>query len=358
MTSVNALRINRDTGILLCDEASYWNEEWMILYTPDKIQSVVKQDLIDRYRLAFFVGMSGSTMMGDRVMDGMTQHIQRLFDERNLTVTNRLPRKITIEQLAWDAFEVLKQVKVEYVNDYLISRFGFTTAELIAGKYERNGKTISIEDDEVKKEALRFVTGDDQPQEIGYVFRNTLFLAGYTPDEGFRIYFMNTMNSICEDAAEIFVNGGSGTDTNELVYTDFAMHVPLVDRREGIDLLDGTIAAFQGVTTAFRITAGVAPYPNFTHIDGNSKTLVRKIFDKRTQLVAEIIASFNRGLIERAAVRELVDLVLFKDLPFEKADKLFWERVKDKRETQLFLRGYALERPIQPHSAPMPNAVK
>jgi len=358
MTSINALRINRDEGILLCDEASYWNDEWMIIYTPDKIQNVVNQDLMDRYKLAIFVGMSGSTMMGDRIMDGMTQRIRKMFSRSTSPIGNRPHPLASVEHLAFQAFEIMTEVKNEYVNDFLMTRFGFNTPELVAGSYQRNGKTIAIDDEEVKKEALRFVTGEGQPAEIGYVFRNTLFIAGYSPAEGFRIFFMNSINSVCEDAAEIFVNGGSGTDTNELVYTDFAMHIPLADRREGIDRIDGTIAAFQGVTTAFRITAGVAPYPNFIHVDGNSKELVRKIFDKRTQLVAEIVTSKNRGLIDQQSTRELVDQILFKNMPFEKANKLFFERVHDKRETELFLRGYSLDKPIVPHSAPMPHAMK
>lgn len=358
MTSVNALRINRDTGILVCDEASYWNEEWMILYTPDKIQSVINMDVVDRYRLAFFVGMSGSTMMGEPIMDRLNQYILNNLPNNVRSYSDNTKLPFGVEELALAAFDIMKDIKADYINDFLMSRYGFSTPELVAGKYERNGKTINIEDEDVQKEAMKCVIGQGHPAEIGYVFRNTLFVAGYSPVEGFRIFFMNTINSVCEEVSEIFVNGGSGTDTNELVYTDFTNRIPIVDRRDGIDIIEGTITAFKAVSTAFRITAGVAPYPNFIHLDGNSKSMVRKIFDHRTQLVAEIVACENRGLLDHQTTRSLIENILFKNMSFFEANKLFLSKVVDKRETELFLRGYSIDRKIKPHPAPMPSSVK
>ncbi|MFC1852157.1 hypothetical protein ACFL27_18335 [candidate division CSSED10-310 bacterium] len=358
MTSVNAMRINNDTGILLCDEASYWNEEWMILYTPDKIQGVVGYDLIEQYRLALFIGMSGSSMMGERVMDGLTNRITKLYEQAVSRLGHPPKQFVTLEKLAWEAYNVASEVKAEYIDDFLISHFGFKTADLVAGHYKKDGKTIAIDDEDIQNEALKFVTFKGQPAEVGYIYKNTLFIAGYSPADGFKMYFLSTTTPVCEEVSEIYVTGGSGTDTTDLVYSDFAAQNQLRERREGLDLIDATIAAFSGLGTAFRLTAGVAPYPNFIYIDGQSEQLVQKTFDHRSQFISEVVIAGNNDLIPRATVRELVDKVLFKDLSFHEANQIFMARARNKRDLELFLRGYYLDRPTPPHTAPMLSSLK
>jgi len=357
MTSINAIRINNDTGILLCDEASYWNEEWMIIYTPDKIQSVMNSDLLERHRTALFIGMAGSSLMGEHVMDGMTQLINSYEEKLNRApaMANKL---LSLKHLAQQAFSIATSVKATFLNDFFVSQFGFSIPELITGSYERSGKKIDIKDEDIQKEALKYLTFEGQPADVSHIFKNTLLLAGYSPSEGFRMYFMSTSTPVCEEVAELYVTGGSGTDTTDLVYSQYAAQVPVSCRREGVDIIDATITAFSGLGAAFRLTAGVAPYPNFIVVDGSSPKIFRKVFDCRSQLVSEAVAAFKAGLLTRKAVREIVQEMLFKDSPFPKGQEMLFKKARNRRELDLFLRGFYFGNKYIPHSAPEPGSVK
>lgn len=344
MTSINMISLDNNRAVLLCDEASYWNEEWMILYTPDKIQSVLDSRLLERHRTVFFIGMAGSSFMGERVMDGLYQWSRKLVHSQEKYQSILPPGKDFTRQCAFKAFELACDVKQESMNDFLLSRFGFNYTELLAGSYTRNGKTISIEDEAIQKEVLALVTFQNESPEVAHLFKNTLCLAGFNPQEGMKLYFISLATPVCEEVAEIYITGGSGTDTTDLVYSHFAQYVPLLTRRDGLDPVEAAITAFSGLTTAFTLTAGVAPYPNYIFIDGTSEEVMTKIFDNRSKLVSEAVLAHHRGLLSPQHLRVLVRKVLFEAFPFGEANEYLMENARDRRELELFLRGYYIDR--------------
>lgn len=357
MTSINAIRLDRQRGILLCDEASYWNEEWMILYTPDKIQSIIGRDILERTRTTLYLGMSGSSMMGEPIINLLHERVEQRFGDISTRQLNR-NRKPLIETLAHEAFSVACEVKARYIDDFLHNRYGFTSHELIAGSYQRDGRKIAIDDEEIQKEARAFMTYSEQSPEVASIFKNTLFLAGYSPTEGFRLFFMTTLDPVLEEVAEIYVNGGSGTDTTDLVYSAFAASQTVAQRRQGIDPVDATITAFSGLLTACRLSGGVAPYPNFIMIDGTSDCIDRRIFDHRSQLVLEAVTAHHRGLLSKAALRKLVQGMLFDSRSFRWGNDFLQANVTDSQLLARFLRGYYVAPGWLPHIAPVARIIR
>ncbi len=79
MTSINALRLDRHSGLMLCDEARYWNPEWMIFYTPEKIRRIIADKLTHATRTVMFMGQTGTSSIGDEWIMEVTRTFTRSY---------------------------------------------------------------------------------------------------------------------------------------------------------------------------------------------------------------------------------------------------------------------------------------
>ena len=77
MTSINAMRLNQQEGLMVCDEARYWNPEWMIFYTPEKIRSVVANEVQSERQVVAFMGQTGTSSIGDEWLSEIKRAITR-----------------------------------------------------------------------------------------------------------------------------------------------------------------------------------------------------------------------------------------------------------------------------------------
>ena len=67
MTTINALKINHNLGVMMCDEQRHWNPERMKIYAADKIRPVVPPEITERYRTAAAYGNTGTSSIGDEL---------------------------------------------------------------------------------------------------------------------------------------------------------------------------------------------------------------------------------------------------------------------------------------------------
>ncbi|MHC5038285.1 MAG: hypothetical protein ACYTHM_13300, partial [Planctomycetota bacterium] len=213
MTSINAMRLNFHAGLMVCDEARYWNPEWMIFYTPEKVRSVVRPDISQEQDTYFFLGTTGTSSVGDEIIDRVEKAISSRYDAAK-KAEGRVPESfLGTREIADLAFEVVTEIKRTHVDDFLKGRFGFTTEDLVRGSYRKgSGESVATEESKVVEEALKFVTFEGMPEEVRGIFGDSQVLAGYDPRDGFRIYYQTERMPVCEDVHEIFLAQGSGRD--------------------------------------------------------------------------------------------------------------------------------------------------
>jgi hypothetical protein len=347
MTSVNAMRLNFHSGLCICDEARYWNPEWMIFHTPEKIRSVVCEELTREQGIVLFMGQTGTSSIGDEFIDSVEKEITALYQAEKKKQGKAPERFRTVEDLARVAFEVITRIKRRHVDDMLLGRYDFDAFDLMRGFYEREGVRKDISDEDIAAKALKYITFEGNPDDVKGIFGNSQILAGYDPETGFRIFYMTERMPICEEVREIFLAQGSGRDTCDLVFTHFANTRTVRERRGEVDRLDGLIAMLQGLNNAFRLTAGVEGYPKIIYFDAkNTANRLLEISDGRSKLAGEMVSAAMEGFVPWKDARKLVDRVIFQGEPVAAVNADFFGTAPDARALALFLRGYAVSSPL------------
>lgn len=346
MTSINAMRLNYHQGLLVCDEARYWNPEWMIFYTPEKIRSVVTPVIQSDLNLVAFMGQTGTSSIGDEWLMEIKRAISHHYgDYLQKSASNLSQMKVNLESLAQLAFEEITRIKREHIDDFLRSKFGFDSLATISGSYrDKDGNEITIADKDMIKNAVKYMTFDGAPDEVKGIFGNSQIFAGYKPDEGFRIFYMTERWPVCEEVQEIFIAQGSGRDTCDLVYSRFADDLSLDARRHSMEINRSAalITLLRGVNTAMSQTAGVGGYPKVIWIDGTRAQTewVTEISDRRSHLAAEIVAAIDYRLLSPETGRILIDDLIFQNHDFYSVNVRFWSESDNPKGLSRFLRGY------------------
>ncbi|HPQ40981.1 MAG TPA: hypothetical protein PLV45_11470 [bacterium] len=105
MTSINALRLDHHSGLLICDEARYWNPEWMIFYTPEKIRRIVNENITKARRSVMFMGQTGTSSIGDEWIAEITRTITSEYEKALESNEGRVDALVRMPALARLAFK-------------------------------------------------------------------------------------------------------------------------------------------------------------------------------------------------------------------------------------------------------------
>ncbi len=346
MTSINALRLDRDSGLLVCDEARYWNPEWMIFYTPEKIRSIIREDITRNQGIVLFMGQTGTSSIGDEWIQESRREIAGRYDAFLQQQGNTSDKKFMhLKELADLVFEVITRIKHTHVDDFLKGKFGFSGAELISGKYSRGGADITVSDEELVSDVIKYMTFKGSPEEVKGIYGNSQILAGYHPDEGFRIFYMTEKWPICEEVQEFFTAQGSGRDTTDIVFSRFAdtRSLRMRKHRDPIPRAEALFVMLQGLNTACNQTAGVGGYPKIIYINGKQPDpgqWITEICDHRSRLAAEITAAATENMISKETAIQLLERLIFKGEPFGEINQALFRAVGDPLDLFRFLRGW------------------
>jgi len=344
MTSINALRLSHDSGLLVCDEARYWNPEWVIILTPEKIRTLIEPEITRATGIVMYIGSTGTSSYGDEIMESIKQEISRLFHEAR-TNGKPVPEEITtIDNIVKLAFRVVQQLHHTHVDDFLRGRYGFNGKELLQGAKEHNGQSMTIENEEIIKEASKMMSFENNPAELSGLLNNAQVIAGYGPADGFRIFFMEERSSVLEEVSDIYLAEGSGTITCDLALSALAAARSTRDRRLNIDRVEGLMTMLEGLDEGNRLVAGIKGYPKIIYVDGsqaNPDETYLEISDCRSQLAWEITKATAKGLLSGQKGYDLIDQLIFRKVPFSGVMKQFDAEDRDKTISH-FLRGYRL----------------
>ncbi len=345
MTSINVMRLSENSGLLVCDEARYWNPEWMIFYTPEKIRCITDSQIQKEQKIVMFMGQTGSSSVGDEWIEETRRRISQEYALLK-SKSGKIPAKFkSLSELAELTFDNITQIKHAHINDFIQGKFGFTQDTVVTGKYLNKDQEISISDSRLLENARNYMDFTGTPEEVKGIFGNSQILAGYTPEEGFKIFYMTERWPVCEEVHEMFLAQGSGRDTCDLEFARYADTRTLKQRRLKAfnDPAEGLMTLLSGLNRAMNLTAGIGGYPKIIYVNGEAESSdkwVKEICDRRSRLAAEIVASSDEGLIEFETARNLVESLIFADAPFERINKTFFNATRRPEQLFRFLRGY------------------
>jgi hypothetical protein len=343
MTSINAMRFDHYSGVLMCDEARCWNPEMMKILTPEKMRCVIRPDIQKETGVVAVQGNTGTSTIGDEFMEEVKLRIGEEYDKDCKKAGKKLASFRKMEDLAHFAFEVISGIKRRHIDEGLVGKFGFTGAEFINGSYKKDDKTVEIKDKEVATAAYRQMTWEGRGEDVQGVFLNSQVFAGYDPETGFRAFLLSEIIPVCEAIQECFLAEGSGLDVCDLVWSNNASMRSVPERRGAIDRVEGLVTMLEGLNSAFRVSAGVTGYPKIMYVNGREKdhmARLKEICDWRSKLASEAVFAEMYGFISRETAMKLVEAVIYKDKPFEEVNEALWSAATDRKKMLRFFRGY------------------
>lgn len=343
MTSINAVKFNQYHGVLICDEQRGWNEENLKVYAVEKIKRAVPIKIQQRYRLAACYGNTGTSSIGDELRWLIPKRLGEEL-QRRVEKLGKYPEVfMTIEELAYFAFNIQCQMKHRRVDETLVGKFGFTTSDFIRGSYEKEGKKYEIKEDTVIRAADEHITWKSRGEDGKAVHLNAGIIAGFEPKEGFRIFHLSLFEHICEPVQELYLSDGSGRDMCAPYFTEYFNAKSIPERRGDIDPVEGLITAISAVNKAVLHNVGVGGYFNIILIDGripDNEKIMWQIADHRSKLASNIVSAYNAGFISTEVARKAIEDIFYQQKPFSEVYQFFFNNTKDKKELSRFLRGY------------------
>jgi hypothetical protein len=342
MTSINAVRFDENSGILICDEQRSWNDEKLKIFSSDKIKPVTPERVQKEQGVAVCYGNTGTSSVGDELKFTIKKRIGQEY-EKLIEKLDEVPTHFkTVEELAHLAFETQIQMKREHIDETITGRYGFNTNDFIAGFYQKDSDKIEIKDKDLINSIHDSLHWKDRVGEMTPIFLNAGIFAGYEPKEGFRIFSLSLIEFSCEPVQEIFVADGSGKDQCSVVFAEYTSSKTLPERRGTIDRVEGLIAALKAVNKASWHNIGVGGYYNIIYIDGKKPNMEKlmEISDHRSKLAAEIVKAMTNHFINYSDAAHLIDELIYKGGTFEDMHEKFMGKVKDPKKVKKLLRGY------------------
>lgn len=347
MTSINALRLDFHSGLLLCDEARYWNPEWMIFYTPEKIRRIVNSRITKTQQSVMFMGQTGSSSIGDEWIHEITRAIDSGYEAALKTGKTDAEEFVRLRPLSRLAFQTITRIKHTHIDDFLQGKYGFKTHDLIRGYYFDPSKgKIQISDATQIKNAIKYMNFSSGPEEVKGIYGNSQVLAGYHPQDGFKMFYMTERWPVCEEVHEIFIAQGSGRDTCDLNFARFADTCRLTQRRSEtrIDRSKGLFELLKGLEQALKQTAGIGGYPKIIYINGHDTDpakWVSEISDCRSKLSLEMVSASLAGFIDEVQVEQLLEKLVFQNADFFAVHKEFFTSSNNASGMRRYLRCYS-----------------
>ena len=343
MTSINALRFNDYSGIMICDEQRSWNPEDMKIFVSDKIKPVIPQEIIDEMGLVAAYGNTGTSTIGDEIKFTISRRLHEEYKNLKEKNDGKIPEKFkTMEDLSDLVYSIITGMKHNHISQQMKGLYGFDCNDYVAGSYEKNGKKIELKDKEILEDCQKFMTWKGSIPDTKSVFMNAGVLAGYDDNTGFRIFQFSIWKMFKEEVDIAYAAGGSGSDMMQFYLSEFLAGKSPHERRGNIDPLEGALTMVKALNIACERNFGVGGYYNIILFNGKNPKNKRmiEINDHRARLASEIGMAHHNELISFDTARELTGKLLFEGCSFEEVNNLLFKNCKDEKELLHVLRGY------------------
>ena len=344
MTSINALRFDRYSGIIIGDESISTVAE-MRVNLGEKVRSFVPGQIVSSYGTVGVIGTTGTCSMGDTIQEQLEGRLARML-ESEIEKTGKKPdRFLNLEEMARLCFDLVIEVKNQRISEKIKGTYNFTVPQFVQGGYDLDGKRHPIEDKETVREVLEQMVWRNQNPEVNYIFMNAGLLAGYDDENGFQIFHFDLRDGYWHRVQNCYMAEGSGRHSVDPAVYGYAEKWLTDQRRGKVDPVEGSIALLHGVNTASEHEIGVGGYYNIIMVDGrckNNRKRMWEINDERSLLANHVVRGLDLGFISYKDAYDLIKGILFENTPFQEGYDKIWSVAREPEAFSRILRGYKI----------------
>ena len=343
MTVVNALIFDKNSGAMCCDEQTSIGEVRKML-SSDKIQKIVPSAVRKNCRLEAVYGGSGTTAIGDEIRRGIKRKIKNKYD--SLSGKNESDNGfITMDDIFRIAYDEMMKVKHLHINDIVKGYFNFETSDYVRGYYnDTDNQKIEINQKEIKDKVFNLMNWSNA-SEVDCIFLNSAIIAGFDNSGIFRICKLSMKTEmLLQTPVSIFETIGSGSDSAQIIFSDYIGSKTLDERRNHIDKTEGMIQLLRATNAAAKYNMGVGGYFNivlFDSLQDDPDKRFVELMNSNSRLASEVVFAYYNDFVKYENAYQLInELVFKKEKSFDEVNNLFFSMSSDKIKMQKFLRGY------------------
>ncbi len=344
MTSINALRFDNYSGIIIGDESISTVAD-MRVNLGEKVRSFVPPEIVKYYGTVGAIGTTGTCSMGDTLQEQLEGRLSRLL-EAEIEKTGKKPdRFMNLEEMARLCFDIVIEVKNQRLSEKIKGTYNFTVPEFVQGGYDKEGKHHPIEDKDTVREVLDQMVWRCQNSEVNHIFMNAGLLAGYDDESGFQIFHFDLRDGYWHRVQNCYMAEGSGRHSVDPAIYGFAEKWLTSQRRGQVDPVEGSIALIHGVNSASEHEIGVGGYYNIILVDGRREDYNNRLWeinDQRALLANHIVRGLDQGFISYGDTCRMIKGLLFEGASFEETYDQMWSVVRQPEVFSRILRGYKI----------------
>jgi len=346
MTVINAMIFDKHSGAMCCDEQTSIGEVRKMM-SSDKIQKIVPSKIRDNVKFEAVYGGTGTTAIGDEIRRGIKIRLSENFDKSVVRSKESTESFVSMNDLFQIAYEEMMKVKHRHIDDIVSGYFNFSTADYMQGYYKDfKDEKIEISQKDLKDKIFDLINWKNA-DEVDSIFLNAAIIAGFDSSGEFRICKLSMKTEMLLQIADsVFETVGSGSDSAQLIFSDYAGNKTLDERRNHIDRVEGMIQLLRATNAAAKYNMGVGGYFNIVLFDSSEDDPAKRlfeVFDSKAKLASEVVFAYYNKFIDYNTTYELIDELIFKrQKPFEEMNSRFINASTDKTKMLRFLRGYKM----------------
>ena len=346
MTVINAMIFDKHSGAMCCDEQTSIGEVRKMM-SSDKIQKIVPSKIRDNVKFEAVYGGTGTTAIGDEIRRGIKIRLSENFNKSLIRSKESAESFVSMNDLFQIAYEEMMKVKHRHIDDIVSGYFNFSTADYMQGYYKDfKDEKIEISQKDLKEKIFDLINWKNA-DEVDSIFLNAAIIAGFDSSGEFRICKLSMKTEMLLQIADsVFETVGSGSDSAQLIFSDYAGNKTLDERRNHIDRVEGMIQLLRATNAAAKYNMGVGGYFNIVLFDSSEDDPAKRlfeIFDSKAKLASEVVFAYYNKFIDYETTYELIDELIFKrQKPFEEMNARFINASTDKIKMLRFLRGYKI----------------
>ncbi len=337
MAVLNVLKINDELAYIISDEEYLTRRGLRRTYHSNNIHSILDKEISEASGMNLVIGFVGFSNFGMELVQKLKERLASLIDDDK----GIFPRSVS--EIADKGAGIITELTKEKVNSRLEYLYGFNMDDINRTFISDNMDKTEIKQSDIQKKALEIINKKEKGGVIDDINKIEFIFTGYDKNDGIQIYQIQPENCVLNPMPSLFASIGAGADVCNLIFAEFINKTPLQKRREGIDPIEGLMEIFWSVNQASLYNHQVGGYCHLCIIDrknAKSGNRIRMYSDHKPKVGSDIVKAYKKGWLEKEKTKELIRELFFGDLTFEQAEEQMFKHSSNKKEMDLFLRGY------------------
>lgn len=332
------LKFGPDSGAMVCDEESWYLRMRRTFFTIP-VFFLVPPDYAATHGLDAVYGGIGTPNYQAELARRVREEIARRAETKKPVVSFDEVGAILVDRM--------NELTRWWTDNALAFTYGFRLDDLHRGRFDRDGETVEIAQEAVRKGADALATGKRIP---GQHKENHGLLMGYDAAHGFNAFNVKAEVGVLSQLSAGFEALGTGKYTACGVLAKYLNQIHLAKRRAGTDPLRGSLELYRASAEAAVYVNESGGVLHYVMLDRAARRRAH-VYHHRSKLAEETARLFDAGQVSEGDALALLDALLFSDAPFEETERALLAACKDPALARLLLRGYKADGAL-PEAAP------